>query len=152
IKSSDFIRRFYIRTTLIVFFNSNMEKWQAIETTFLKYYYVPDPKDMQTKYFIGSSKAEYLHEEVGRQGDKILMTGHPTEGQCGLEDEPLLGDPELIGKIMKTVKAEINYMKSKFPDSRTEWSLDKSGNLIKEEWYEDKDPSKPEQIERFIRH
>jgi hypothetical protein len=149
--TSDQIRCDAVNTEAHVFFNSKIGKWQVIETTFWKYYFAPDPNHLETRYLIGSSKAKYVHEEYGRQGDKILMTGHPSEGQIFLQVEPLLGEPKLVAEIKEAVNKEIAKIKDRYSESRSKWSLDESGNLIKEKWYKDEDQSKAGKKEKFAR-
>jgi hypothetical protein len=149
--TSDHIRWDAINTELHVSFNSKTGKWQAREITFLKYYYAPDLNHLETRYFIGSSKAVFMHEEQSRQGGKIRMTGHPVEGQVWLQVEPLLGEQKLIDEIKEAVNKEIDFNRKRYTESVNDWSLDENGNLIKEKWYKDQDPSKPGRKEKFIR-
>jgi hypothetical protein len=147
------IRSDAVNTIAIVFFSSETGKWQIIEITLWKYYWARDLNDLKERFLISSSKAQYVHKEYGRENDggrvKILMTGHrDEEGTVGVKPEPLSGSKKLIAEIHEALKIERDIIRTRYKESRTKWSLDECGNLIKEKSY---GPNEPVKIEKFIR-
>lgn len=130
-----------------MFLDSDTKKWRATETTFLKYYYFPDPH-LETRYFIGASRADVDHRQYGIRGDRILMIGRPSQAQIILEEEHLLGDQKQIAKIKGAVQEIIDYNRFHYRQSETEWYQDEKGYLIKVKTNDPDEKNKEEPFER----
>jgi hypothetical protein len=128
---SEYIRCDMVNTELRVFYNFYKRKWQAVEISFWNYYYTPDPKNLGKRYYVGSSKASYLHEEVEWRDDKLLTSGHPTAGHVWIEARDLPGDPAEVAKIKEALGKEAAAVKDRHKESRSTWYLDEARNLLK---------------------